>query len=379
MLTMKASLACCRLFRNGAMGLQMTSPSTAAALPSRRAFASSVSGYERFFGGSAPVSASPEACDRLWPSFAVLRNDLLSNYGTSLPELVKTALLDMEDREGDDGKDEGAASFNHNNSRNIERIGVMTRTTNSFLEGQMKAKSSEAVYTPRTLDLYDAIVWDFNSPFHWRIHPYEIDDLYRRGLEGSHRHCEVAVGTGLFLRDWAKKANDGKRPLLEHLTLVDLSLSSLEGCHQRLLGEEYFSKSMPASSIEKLQVDILEPPPNELLGTFDSVAANFLLHCLHGESLLDKKSAVASCASLLKKDGGVFFGSTILGGDLLDDAAQAGPYATATIRHYNKIGIFGNSGDSFDDMVAVLEELFINVSVFKVGYCAVWLAKNPKR
>ena len=75
----------------------------------------------------------------------------------------------------------------------------------------------------------------------------------------------------------------------------------------------------------------------------------------------------------------MFFGSTILGKDLLDDSAQAGPHAAATIRHYNEIGIFGNSGDSFEDIIAVLEDLFIDVSVFKVGYCAVWLAKNPKR
>ena len=187
------------------------------------------------------------------------------------------------------------------------------------------------------------------------------------------------MGTGLFLRVWARKAINGKTNLLEHLTLVDLSLSSLEGCHQRLLGEEYFSESMPPSSVEKLQVDILKKPPTKLHGTFDSVAANFLLHCLHGESLLDKKSAVASCSSLLREDGGVFFGSTILGRDLLDDAGQAGPHAAATIRHYNKIGIFGISGDSFEDMVAVLEDLFKDVSVFKVGYCAVWLAKDPKR
>ena len=83
--------------------------------------------------------------------------------------------------------------------------------------------------------------------------------------------------------------------------------------------------------------------------------------------------------AVLREDGGVFFGSTILGRDLLDDAGQAGPHAVATIHHYNEIGIFGNSGDSFEDMVAVLENLFNDVSVFKVGYCAVWLAKNPKR
>ena len=240
---MKAFFAC---FRNG---LRV---STAAALPPWRVFASSVSGYERFFGGCGPVGASPEASDRLWPSFAALRSNLLSNYRTSLPEVIKSELLDMEDREGD----EGAASFNHNNSWNIDSIGVMTRTTNSFLESQMKAKSSEAVYTPQILDVYDAIVWDFNSPFHWRIHPCEIDNLYQRGLQGSHRHCEVAVGTGLFLRGWARKAIKSKTSLLEHLTLVDLSLSSLEGCHQRLLGEEYFSESMSPSSVEKLQVDI---------------------------------------------------------------------------------------------------------------------------
>ena len=356
-----------------------TSPSATAALLSRQAFASSADEYEAFFGGSVPIGASPEAGDRLWPSSSALKSDMLSKYGTTLPEIITLALRDMEDGGGADEKDERATGYGHDDEGNIDRIGVMTRATNSFLEGQMKANSSEAVYTPATLDVYDALVWDFNAPFHWRIHPRDIDALYRRGLEGSRRHCEVAVGTGLFLRNWAKEAHDGASPLLEHLALVDLSASSLEGCHRRLLGEGYFSRGTPPSSVEKRRADVLETPPSDLLGTFDSVAANFLLHCLHGASLLDKKAAVASCASLLRDDGGTFFGSTILGGDLLDDVARAGPHAAATIRRYNEIGIFGNLGDTYDDMVAILEDLFSDVSTFKVGYCAVWLAKHPKR
>ena len=43
------------------------------------------------------------------------------------------------------------------------------------------------------------------------------------------------------------------------------------------------------------------------------------------------------------------------------------------------ISIFCNSGDSFDDMVALLEDFFINVSIFKFGCCAVLVGQKPKR
>ena len=116
-------------------------------------------------------------------------------------------LLDMEDREGD----EGATSFNHNNSWNIDSIGVMTRTTNSFLESQMKAKSSEAVYTPQIVDVYDTLVWDFNSPFHWRIQLTTCTSVGSRDRTGTAR--------SLLELDYSSGAGQGRRSMAKQTSL----------------------------------------------------------------------------------------------------------------------------------------------------------------
>ena len=54
------------------------------------------------------------------------------------------------------------------------------------------------------------------------------------------------------------------------------------------------------------------------------------------------------------------------------------PAALYTLSIYNKIGIFGNAGDTFDDLSNLLHELFESVDIRRVGYCAVWKAKGFK-
>jgi hypothetical protein len=112
---------------------------------------------------------------------------------------------------------------------------------------------------------------------------------------------------------------------------------------------------------------------------FDSVAANFLTHCLHGTGLKDpvKYNAFKNCAALLKDDG-VFFGSTILGHELLKDSDVAGPAAIYCLEEYNRFGIFGNKYDSLDDLTDILNELFEEVQVWQSGYCSVWKAKGAR-
>jgi len=255
-----------------------------------------------------------------------------------------------------------------------QHVETLTLQFNNFLSNQMNNdNTSEAVYTPATLELYDAIVWEFNAPFHWRIRPQQVEDFYRIGLMSSQRHCEVAVGTGLFLRQWAT-TKTRQPPKLEQVTLMDLSVSSLESCYNRLQEVDLFQHHV---NVHKVQANILEPPPSHLCGNFDSVAANFLLHCLHGNSMQDKKAAIQSCATLLNPIHGVFFGSTILGKALDADAEAAGPYAISTNVVYNKLGIFGNRGDSFDDLATILKECFHSVAIWRIGYCAVWIARRP--
>ena len=249
-----------------------------------------------------------------------------------------------------------------------------------FRPKEGKRVTSEAVYNPFTLAVYDTAVWSFNSPHLWRIKEHECQDLYKHCLR--EKHCEVAVGTGLFLKKRLGSSQDGNDANnLKDLTLMDLNQNTLDIGEKRIsAAAEKYGRDL---KILEVVVDITKPDsiPEELRGSFQSVAANFLVHCLHADSILDKRAAFESCASLLASEingGGCFFGSTILGHDLLEDEDIAGPAAVNTIHKYNDWGIFDNKGDTFEDVEIVLHDLFHDVEVWKSGYCAVWKANNPK-
>lgn len=157
---------------------------------------------------------------------------------------------------------------------------------------------------------------------------------------------------------------------------MDLNHNSLNVCKKRIISCYNDKNNVP--TVDKLVIDITE---SESLAAYkeqyDSLAANFLFHCLHGSSLRDKVSAIKNCASLLSSDG-VFIGSTILGKDMLDDADRAGETSLGVLKNYNEWGIFGNLGDSFEDLQQILNESFQYVDLKKIGYCGVWSARHPK-
>jgi hypothetical protein len=232
---------------------------------------------------------------------------------------------------------------------------IVARSINDFFAKQTTTLTSEDAYTVNALELYDQLVWQFNAPFLWRINVEEVQELYNECT--AQNHCEVAVGTGIFLTGI---------PHLEHVTLLDLNPNTLQVCEQRLKRDNLV--------IDKVVCDILKDVPDDR--AFHSVAANFLIHCLHGG---DDTTRVAcrNIAKLMTPEG-VFFGSTILGKDLEADAESAGPAALETNGHYNKVDIFGNQQDCFIGISKVLQEVFEDVEVWQVGYCAMWKVRTPR-
>jgi hypothetical protein len=228
----------------------------------------------------------------------------------------------------------------------------------------------------------DALVWGFNSPFLWRITQEDVTSLYRANV--SRNHCEIAVGTGLHLSKVI--------PLTRDITLIDLNENCLRVCEERIMSDHHDGKcNIAKPEVSKLVVDITEPlppPPGEdagnysqltpIRGRFQSVGVNFLFHCLHGSNLHDKVDSFRNCASLLDPEDGVFFGSTILGKEMLDDEDNAGETSIRTLRALNSIGVFGNLGDSLIDLDRILRDIFDDVDVRRVGYCGVWKAKHPR-
>jgi SAM-dependent methyltransferase len=228
----------------------------------------------------------------------------------------------------------------------------------------------DAVYTPETLQDYDQLVWGFNGPFLWRIHVEEIKGLYNDCLLRSTRHAEVGCGTGLFLRELNVPDS-----LLE-VTLLDSNYNSLEACHRLLRAHPHYEYSRV--QFQTLHGNILEPPPYELRDRFDSVAANFLLHCFSGGTKACY-AAIENLSTLLNPRGGVMFGSTILGQAIIEDAERAGPAAVETLQLYNDAGIFGNMHHNYRDLSRMLHDTFDDVELWRAGYCAVWKARQRRR
>ncbi|WP_337505458.1 hypothetical protein [Rhodococcus jostii] len=106
---------------------------------------------------------------------------------------------------------------------------------------------------------------------------------------------------------------------------------------------------------------------------FDSVAANFVLHCVPG-TWEQKGRAFGHIAKVLTEDG-VFFGSTIL-----DTGVHHTPLSRALNSLYNgPIKLFHNHGDDLDGLHTALATAFEEVEITVVGSVAVFAAHLPRR
>lgn len=206
----------------------------------------------------------------------------------------------------------------------------------------MKAELTEvergyAVYTKRCLAIYDWWVLKVSNPLIWKCPTEKLVDLYRAHI--SNNHLEVGVGTGYFLEETLP----GDRV---RVGLLDANRNCLEKASQRI------SNYVP----EIFQEDILEPLDLKT-EDFQSIAINFLLHCLPGR-LETKMPKVLDHLIPVLEDDGVIFGSTILGTDI-----QRPLIAKFLMSRYNKKGIFSNSEDALG---AVMESLSTRFRTFNV-------------
>ena len=259
--------------------------------------------------------------------------------------------------------------------------------------------NGDVVYSKQVLRMYDSLVWKFNAPYLWGMNAQEIHKLYNENLvqpNNSRRHAEVGVGTGKFLLDanlYNKPRHSEAHPnksssqQLHHITLLDSNQSSLNICQQSLMEQEAQHcganfNGTTSIDIKSRMIDVQKPIEDQenfsSLGEHDTVGANFLFHCLQGNSLMDKEIAFYNCGKLLTRNDGVMFGSTILGKDLITDKHNASAAAIQTHETYNQLGIFSNEGDSYNDLSDILHETFTNVKLWKVGYCGVWKVSGHK-
>jgi ubiquinone/menaquinone biosynthesis C-methylase UbiE len=207
-----------------------------------------------------------------------------------------------------------------------------------------------AVYNDLTLAAYDHVVLAFSCSVIWRCKRRYLADLYRRHAGST--HLDLGVGTGALIAEAAP-------PRGTSITLADLNPASLSKAASTL--RAYEPRAVVANA--------LDPMPFEP-GTFDSAAANFLLHCVPG-SIAEKGIILKNLAACVRP-GGTVFGSTIL--------AHGVPVtrpARRLMAYYNGKGIFHNAADSLEDLRRTLDDITPHYSLTTQGSVALFHATLP--
>ncbi|AXI02669.1 class I SAM-dependent methyltransferase [Aquirhabdus parva] len=214
---------------------------------------------------------------------------------------------------------------------------------------QSEVEAGQAVYSKYTLMAYDAFVLGFSNRYLWRCPTTHIEQLYRKHITSN--HLDIGVGTGYFL-DHSPFASAPR------IALMDLNPQTLAFCSKRIA--RYSPEIYQRNVLKTIEIDA-KP--------FDSIAINYLLHCLPGN--IASKAVVFDYIKPLMKPEGVVFGSTILQGDLPRNWG-----AKKLMAFYNKKGIFSNQHDQLNDLKQALNDRFTDVSVKVEGCVALFSAKK---
>ena len=213
------------------------------------------------------------------------------------------------------------------------------------------AAAGAAIYSRPLLSVYDLFVLGFSNTLVWQCPSRLILDFYNEHVSG--RHLDVGVGTGYFLD---KCTFPTRNPTI---VLADLNPNSLHVTAKRL--QRYNPSIYVANVLEPLQIEPAD---------FDSIAINYLLHCLPG-NISSKAVVFQNLKPLLKQHGGVIFGTTILGKDI-----KRNFLAKKLMQVYNSKRIFANLEDNASDLESVLKANFRDYSIRVVGCVAFFVGRT---
>ncbi len=220
----------------------------------------------------------------------------------------------------------------------------MSATTKQIQAGQ-------AVYTPRTLRAYDFIVLGVSNRMIWKCPTSHLLEHYNKHVTDN--HLDVGVGSGYFL-DRCRFGSSSPR-----VALMDLNADALDFASSRI------RRYQP----ETYRRDVLKPLSLDC-DKFDSIAVNYLIHCLPGAMLT--KSVIFDHLAEIMNSGAVIFGSTLLQGGV-----QRGWTAKRLMQFYNDKGIFTNTNDSLGDLESALQSRFCNVQSRVIGMRRILLRPHP--
>jgi ubiquinone/menaquinone biosynthesis C-methylase UbiE len=213
---------------------------------------------------------------------------------------------------------------------------------------QADIKCGQAVYTKKSLSLYDFIVTRFSNRFIWQCPRQDLIHFFKENT--SHNHLDIGVGTGYFLEQL--HLTPGK----QRIGLLDLNKHCLDYAEMKL--HQFYP--------EVYQHDVFEPFTS-ITNKFDSVSLNYVLHCLPGT--MSQKAVTFDHVKDVLNPGGKFFGTTILGKGTRQHCAAKKLQAI-----YNNKKIFHNLNDDKEILMVELKKRFSTVELKMKGCVALFVA-----
>jgi hypothetical protein len=208
--------------------------------------------------------------------------------------------------------------------------------------------SEQPAFNRWTLPCYDWLL-EFTCDQIWQCPTKRTLSLYASHLSAN--HLEVGVGSGYFLDRSCFPAP------VPQLALLDINHHCLRHTASRLA--RYAPIVFQANALMPLALDSRQ---------FDSIAINYVLHCMPGD-MTSKGVAFENLRPYLR-DGGVLFGSTVLRQGL-----PCSLRARAALRLYNGSRVFCNMTDSLSDLSAALNNNFREVRIEVIGCVAQFSAR----
>ena len=134
----------------------------------------------------------------------------------------------------------------------------------------------------------------------------------------------------------------------------------------------YCARRLDRREPTTVAADVLQTLPASVVasGPFDSIALNFVLHCLP-RSGGGKQRAIENLVPVLADDG-VLFGATILG-----DPTVHRFWSRPALAVVNRRGVFDNLADDKAWLRSALTDSFTDVSIDLVGSAALFTARGP--
>jgi ubiquinone/menaquinone biosynthesis C-methylase UbiE len=209
---------------------------------------------------------------------------------------------------------------------------------------------SQRFFNKTSLFFYDLLLYGVVSKYAWGCSIRRLDAHYRKYTSAN--HLEVGVGTGFLLN---RVAFDAAHP---RVALMDLSRECLNKTGRVV------ARYTPETYVQNL----LEPV-NQRIAQFDSIAINYVLHCVPGD--FKEKGVVFTHLQALLTDDGVLFGTTVL-----SEQVRKNALAKLFMWLMNSLGVFNNRHDNECELKECLAAHFRVLQFELVGVTALFAVKN---